>query len=125
MARGRHCPAAPAHGGQDAAPRARSTTSGQHGRAVNPLPVCISGKAAPHLKHKLFSASESQTEPNGFEALGGEGMGWAREANPGAFLAACLTELILTREQDFLACWTPEASGTRRGTSTLAQLGTN
>lgn len=52
-------------------------------------------------------------------------MGWVHEADPGMFLGACLTELVLTWEQDLLAPWTTQASGTRRGTTTLVQLGTN
>lgn len=35
-------------------------------------------------------------------------MGWVCEADPGTFWGACLTELILTWEQDFLAHWATE-----------------
>lgn len=52
-------------------------------------------------------------------------MGWLWETDPDTFWGVCLTELIVMWEQDFLAHWTTEAPGTRRGTTTLVQLGTN
>lgn len=67
--------AAPAHGGTGRGTPSLFNDSNlsTNGRAGNPLPVYIAGKVAPHLKYKLFSASEGQTELNGFEAMPWDG----------------------------------------------------
>lgn len=58
-----------------------------------------SGAVAPCLKNKLFSTAEGQSKLSGIEAWG-----WVCMLNRCWHISgACLTELILTREQDFLA----------------------